>query len=524
MKFITQKWVLKHIGALLLCVLSMGFTSAQQNNNWILFPSGLKISWQQNGLTIDSVFPRKLISSGHFSKYAAVSNDFGNLLFYSGAQTIWTNKYDIIRNAPDSPQIALYDFGVPQNSLILPIPSDTSLFKSYLAQEASNSLYIPAYLKAFWVSPYHVNLWQPDTGKVLVVDSLFYAGDNGDSTSTSLMAVKHGNGRDYWLVYHPTLTDTFLTWLQDENGNLTGPFYQKIGPFHFYQGLEWMRLSFNNEGTKMALMMWFNIWIYDFDRCTGKLSNPVVIDTCTNCWNEYAVDFTYPSGPYFEGCFSPNGKMYYATRMDSLIQFDLTDFPNSINRTVVWYSPANIFDPNAWLIRGIALGPDRKIYVGTHSNAQDYNQWAPIDSGCSYLGVIEYPNVAGMGCSFNRLGLYLNGYLSCYMLPTVVDYDMGPLIGSPCDTLITTSISELNPTPQITLAPNPAQTQATLTWSGVREGTFVLRDMLGRAVLSEQLNAPNGTTRLDLSALPKGIYLWQVQSDGYSKNEKLVVE
>jgi hypothetical protein len=216
--------------------------------------------------------------------------------------------------------------------------------------------------------------------------------------------------------------------------------------------------------------------------------------------------------------------MYYATRMDSLVQFDLTDFPNSINRSVVWNSYLPVDNPNAWLIRGIALGPDRKIYVGTHSNAQDYNQWAPIDSGCSYLGVIEYPNVAGMGCSFNRLGLYLNGYLSCYMLPTVVDYDMGPLIGSPCDTLTTTGIYEHNPTPTITLAPNPAQTQATLTWSGVRECNFVLRDMLGRAVLREQFNSPIGTTRLDLSALPKGIYLWQVQSATYSKNGKLVVE
>jgi hypothetical protein len=58
----------------------------------------------------------------------------------------------------------------------------------------------------------------------------------------------------------------------------------------------------------------------------------------------------------------------------------------------------------------------------------------------------------------------------------------------------------------------------------MKEGTFVVRDMLGRAVLSEVLNAPNGTTRLDLSALPKGIYLWQVQSAAYSKNGKLVVE
>jgi hypothetical protein len=58
----------------------------------------------------------------------------------------------------------------------------------------------------------------------------------------------------------------------------------------------------------------------------------------------------------------------------------------------------------------------------------------------------------------------------------------------------------------------------------MQEGTFVLRDMLGRAVLSEVLNRPSGTTQLDLAALPKGIYLWQVQSATFTKNGKLVVE
>jgi hypothetical protein len=511
----------------LLLLISCFFSSAsaQQNNNWILFPSGLKLSWHQNGVNIDSVFPRKLFSGSAFEGYSAISNNTDNLLFYSGAHTLWSNKFNIMRNAPDTTPFPMFHYNGAQNHLILPVLSDTGLFKCYIAQEASNSIFLPVYLKAFWVSPWHINLWQPDTGKVLSVDTLFYAGTNGDSTSTSISAVKHGNGRDYWLVYHPTLTDTFMTWLQDANGDLTGPFYQKIGPIHPFHALDFMRLTFNNDGTKMALLMWFNIWIYDFDRCTGLLSNPVVIDTCTNCWTEFAIDFTYASTQYLHGCFSPNGKMYYVSRADSLIQFDLTDFPNSINRTVIWYSQLNYEDPNFWGICDIELGPDRKIYVGTSSHAQDYtSQWGPIDSGCSYLGVIEYPNVAGMGCSFNRLGLFLNGYLSSQTLPTIVDYDMGPLIGSPCDTLITTGLFELNPTPQITLAPNPAQTEATLTWSGVREGAFVLRDMLGRTLLQQELNASSGSINLNLAEYPKGIYLWQVQSNVHAQNGKLVVE
>jgi hypothetical protein len=132
--------------------------------------------------------------------------------------------------------------------------------------------------------------------------------------------------------------------------------------------------------------------------------------------------------------------------------------------------------------------------------------------------------LAGSSCDFDRYGIYCNGFKSTYILPNYINYDLGPLIGSPCDTLTTTSISEESTKPQITLYPNPVQTQATLTWSGMQVGNFVLRDMLGRVVLSEVLNAPSGTTRLELSSLPKGIYLWQMQSTAYSKNGKLVVE
>jgi hypothetical protein len=83
---------------------------------------------------------------------------------------------------------------------------------------------------------------------------------------------------------------------------------------------------------------------------------------------------------------------------------------------------------------------------------------------------------------------------------------------------------QLRPKMNATLYPNPAQTEATLTWSGVPEGAFVLRDMLGRAMMEDKITASSGSIKLDLSVLPKGIYLWQVQSDGYSKNGKLVVE
>jgi hypothetical protein len=176
----------------------------------------------------------------------------------------------------------------------------------------------------------------------------------------------------------------------------------------------------------------------------------------------------------------------------------------------------------------LRLGPDGKIYVGTPSiyvPGAAFHSPHTIDTFNTFLSTIDYPDNPAATCGFNLWNVPL-GRVYYIGLGNAPNYYLGPLVGSPCDTLSSaTGISSASSnTSKITLAPNPAQTEVTLTWASVKEGNFVLRDMLGRAVLSEQLNTPNGTTRLDLSTLPKGIYLWQVQSAAITKNGKLVVE
>jgi hypothetical protein len=496
-----------------LLVLSSTSIFAQQNNNWILFNSGLRISWTGSGINVDSVFP--LYRYSNHLNTSTVSNDAGQLLFYQGANTIWNNDFQLMEGAPDTSNNSSFYFTLTNENLILPVANDTGKYIAYLSQVASNSIYPPySSLIKYEVAPWHVNLWQPYDGKVLTIDTLF----NGGSfySSQTIGAVKHGNGRDWWILYHANQTDSFMVWRQEQDGSLSGPFYQEIGPYHPQQGYDWMRIAFTPNGTRMALIMYFNIYIFDFDRCTGLLSNPIEIDTCPTC----------PFPGYFNinlaGVFSPDGSKLYVSRWDSLIQFDLSGYPSTIQKEIIWHTSTSVNNPDCHIIRNLALGVDQKIYAGT-GTLNPYNPFV-LDSGNAYLGVIQSPNLSGVSCNFDRYGLYLNGYKSDFHLPSQINYDLGPLENSPCDTLITTSLSELNPTPQITLAPNPAQTEATLTWSGMQEGTFVLRDMLGRAMMQQEITASSGSIKLDLSALPKGIYLWHVQSAGFTKNGKLVVE
>jgi hypothetical protein len=172
----------------------------------------------------------------------------------------------------------------------------------------------------------------------------------------------------------------------------------------------------------------------------------------------------------------------------------------------------------------ICLGSDNQLYLRSYAGYIDCNEngfYGSLDSSGTYYGrywIIPNPDMSWPNTGLDTSSIFI-GYNAPFPLPRSIYLGWIP----PVITSNESDISSSN-TPKISLAPNPAQTQATLTWSGMQEGTFVLRDMLGRAVLSEQLNSPSGTIRLDLSALPKGIYLWQVQSTEYSKNGKLVVE
>jgi len=388
-----------------------------------------------------------------------------------------------------------------------------------------------------------------------VIRYIDMTGDNGLGEALPLMAgdstkqkhfymehqaVLHGNGVDWWVLnpmYNPAAIliskiDAYGIAIVDTD-SVFYPFVEDT----LALGCQNFEMAFSKNGDKVALSQMdcapqlsltdtgsYTLVIADFDRCEGKFSNPRRIQ-----YDYFIAPFGTDSfRGYYTLAFSPNGQFIYASDYMEMYQLDLS-LPDSLiepSKVLIYKNPYSDYnDPNGTgcnLITDIQLAPDGKIYVALAGCLQQGNE--PEDSLDYYLHSIENPDSFGLACNFTQKSFYLNGERMMRYFPPVPIANPSPMVIPGCDTL--TSILEGNVpvNASITLAPNPAQTQATLTWSGVREGTFVLRDMLGRALLSEVLNAPNGTTQLDLSTLPKGIYLWQVQSGTITKNGKLVVE
>ena len=221
-----------------------------------------------------------------------------------------------------------------------------------------------------------------------------------------LTATKHANGRDWWVLYNEWMTNRFYTILVSPNGiDVLGT--QTVGS-NIIDGLG--QAVFSPDGSKFAIVNSEGptiIQIYDFDRCSGELSNEIML--------HYSHWIASPGI-----AISPNSRFLYFSATDTIYQYDLwaDDILSSEEVIGVYDGHADPFSNFFFLAQ---LGPDGKIYIS-------------IPNGSQYLHVIESPNKKGLACNFNQRGINLLNR-SGGTLPNNPNYRLGPLDNSPCDTL-----------------------------------------------------------------------------------------
>jgi len=435
-----------------------------------------------------------------------------NRLYFSNGVNIWNRDFEYILGGTDTTPD---QYG---NTLMWNVflPSRTTLNRTFWIRSSFRGYYLNNFIEVGIID----NAGDNGRGELVSRDTLLnaaYANNTSavspDPISGAFCAVKHGNGLDWWLIFPVFNSNTYITYLL-QNDTFNGPYYQQVGDSIGSGGFDGVgQIRESADGTRICHAKYGKaVNVFDFDRLTGILTLTHSIAT--------SPQPIYYGGSFWLPEFSQNGNNLYLSNEARIIQCDLTDPNWYANRTILW-SIDTINLSNSGRMPYLRRFSDNKIYIGGNSNNM-FIQYPNIYD--NYLWRIDNPNIAGLGCGLDTMAVYLWPYqpptstLHFYnnRLPYIPNYTLGELTSS--------GVSQNEFSPKITLYPNPAQTQATLTWSGVGEGAFVLRDMLGRAVLSEVLNAPNGTTSFDLSTLPKGIYLWQVLSTTITKNGKLVVE
>lgn len=484
------------------------FNFAQkQDNNWI-FDDGVGINF--SNLSTPLVFNTGLKSYGSES-LASISDKNGNLLFHVNAADSLINfsNYDGLFSdiytanhilMPNGDSIVGYN-SATQGSLIIPFPDDSI---NYYVFGINANPVLTGYANGLYYSVVDMSL-NNNLGDVSLKNIQIY---NGYLTE-KLTACKHGNGRDWWIIAHDYNNNRFIKFLITPSG-ISNPIYQNIGTIFSNNGTTG-QMVFNKYGTRLALVGDPNIInIFNFDRCTGILSNFISIP----------ATFTFfPNALY--GCsISSNGNIIYISTADSLFQYNLVA-PNILaSKTLIWS------DTNPYTYIGQhQYAPNNKIYIAGNYDAGGP---PPNNSYVSFnmnLSVINEPDSVGTACNFTPLSFNLNGNRCMFGLPNMPNYNLNAYEGSPCDTLLALENLQ-NQFSNISIYPNPSKDFITINYklASNQKVVFSLHNSIGQTILTKKLSSLYGTLKINTQNITEGIYFWQVKSENNSfQNGKIVL-
>ncbi len=311
---------------------------------------------------------------------AAISDDNGNILFYTNGLKLWDKSHNVTPNGDN----LLGAASSCQAAIFVPYPGDATKLilatTDMIENNGANGM------------RYNIIDLTLNSGKGDIVSGM----KNLLITKPAcekIISIPHCNGKDAWLITYKPNTDSIISYKVTSSGidkipvksntgySISGDLNKTLGYFKASRDLKKIASAHYLEGW-MLLM--------DFDNATGKVSNIL----------KWAV--ANPDGVEF----SPNNKLLYVTGFrnpPALYQYDIT----SGNATTIKSSEKTIYTYSGFDIGALQLGPDKKIYMAKNNQTS--------------LGVINNPDLSGTSCNFSPSGLFLIGKKSAYGLPNIYD-------------------------------------------------------------------------------------------------------
>lgn len=414
--------------------------------------------------------------------FSIVSDNTGNLVFYSNGCEIIDTEHEVMLNGHEINPGNTHDnycanLGYPctQGVITLPYPpyADSTY---YLFHIRINDQLYPTDLMYSVVNATGDN----GHGEVIEKNTLLFQ----DTLADQLQAVRHGNGRDWWVVVPKVGSNIHYLFLLSPQG-VEGPFVQQAGAEwndYYWSG----QAIFSPDGSKYIRVNPFNgIHIFDFDRCSGELSNPVKL--------EFVGD-TINGGTGTGVSVSPNNRYLYVSLSTKFYQYDLwADDIGASRQLIAVYDGFLSFLPTTFFQH--MLAPDGKIYV-------------TCTNGVNRLHVIHNPNEPGTACNLEQHGIRLPTF-HAFAAPNFPHFRLYDLPGSPCDTL---GISTADNEPELQEAgmkvfPNPADGVAYIQLPPDVVGKLRVWNAEGKVMYEQEIGAHTGQ-RLSINTAqwPAGIY------------------
>ncbi len=413
---------------------------------------------------------------------ASISDSNGSLSFYSNGSIIWNRNHSVMYHGT-----GLYSTTTVTNgSLIIPRP-DHPL--EYYLFHIDNDVH-----HGLFYAVIDMNLDQGlggvESGKKNVV---LYNGSVGEK----LAAVKHANGRDWWIINHKSGADFCIYLLTPDTITLS----QILTVGNIAVPLDPGEMIFSNHGDKLLFVgadgNYGIINLYAFDRCNGIISDFLDLSDTTN--------------KIYYGCsFSPDDSKLYVSSFQYLYQYNLEDSDIIPSKQLIWMNPYyTAFPPSGFIIAQHQIAPNGKIFIPL---SNFISLVVPDTFINESLCVINKPNAEGLSCDFIPNSFYLNGHRSGCGLPNSPNYNLGSLSGSPCDTVYT-HIQENNAAVILKLYPNPFSNEVTVSIQNKRHEQYelLIYNLWGEKVYEYSFHSSSAT--LDLSDLISGMYLCELRKE-----------
>lgn len=363
---------------------SIFFVKAQNEGNWWYFGENAGINFNTS--------PPTAVADGAMDTFegcSAISDNNGNLLFYTDGSTVWDRNHVVMPNGTGLPG----NRSSAQSSLIVKDHQLADVYYIFCVGINSTKLFSKVDMtmnNGFGdIVPGFKNV---DTGVSV----------NGERVHATLNPIDNST----WLIYG----SEGIFELQSIRNGILSP---TVGHYDFSQvdSLSYDnrgQIKFSPDGLRVAFSAVHDslstLMLMDFDPSNGQLSSPKVLG------NPYGHPQPPSSGTQsvygFE--FSPNSTFLYAdlnkvprgnhNSLDNdkrLVQYDLNGPPNWEDNPALIYE--NIGQAE---IRGsLQLAPDGKIYY-----ARPGTQW---------LGVIDRPNELGASANYIHDGIQLPSGAIC---------------------------------------------------------------------------------------------------------------
>jgi gliding motility-associated-like protein len=303
----------------------------------------------------------------------------GNLLFYTDGQKVWDRTH---AQMPNGTGLTGHP-SATSSGVIVPNPGYPGRF--YIFTVGSHDLSGLNGIPFSW-SEVDMSL-NGGLGDVVTAtkNTLLFT-----NSTEKIAAIKHANGVYIWVVGED-MNGVYRSYLVDCNG-IRSPVSSTVGHSTLASGTGYLKVS--PDGRWLASAQWnLGYFLYNFNNVTGVVSNMQLLGGTGS--------FTYGLS------FSPDNSLLYGIDISvgQISQWDmLAGSPSAIAASLLSVGSA----PGTGVYRGGALqeAPDGKLYF------VQYMQ--------TFLGVINNPNVRGVGCSVQTNAVNLQSRQAVLGLPTFI--------------------------------------------------------------------------------------------------------